>query len=129
MKIRYTYIAFDGEEFDNEEECRWHEEHISHLPASMRWYDEFGNQLNPQFIEEIDEMYNTIMVWEILDVEGWQKDLTFMIEYFGFGEYEWKPGRYAYIYEKELDEDWLDNHTIYGWNEWVKLLKGEFYVG
>lgn len=131
MEIRHkiTYVAVDGEEFENEKDCRWYEEHISHLPASMRWYDEYGNRLNPQSVKEIDEMYNEVMVWEILDVKGWKDDLKFMVSYFGFGEWEWKPGRYLWIEDKEIDEDWLDNHTIYGWNEWEKLLEGEFYVG
>ena len=128
MKIKYLYVAEDGEEFEREEDCLRHENNIKHLPPSIRWYDYDGNRLEPQTTHEVDVMYNEIEVYEVLDTETWEDDLKFMVSYFGYGEWEWKPGRYLWIEDKEMDSAWLDDHTIYGWNEWAKLLEGEFYV-
>ncbi|MBQ6397391.1 MAG: hypothetical protein IJI06_04485 [Oscillospiraceae bacterium] len=53
MEIRYTYIADDGTEFDNEEECRAYEDALKVSFSSVVIFDENKNILSHDW-EEIE---------------------------------------------------------------------------
>ena len=126
MRERIIYVADDGEECDSKEECEKWEYETTHLPFSIKWYDEDGEELIPTTAAEVETMYNSIGVFEILPVSGWEKDLDHMISYWGFGDRAMIPGRYLYIgipyYDVYPAQDWRDEgYEILGWDEWVKL--------
>ena len=130
MKSYMVYESEDGKLFGTMEECLAHEHYRNHLPPSIRWYGEGGQRIEPTFYKEIDSCYNNVVVFEILDIEGWQKDLQYMIEEFGYGERKFTPGRYYYVGNMEYNDlmDWCWAHPerkIYGWDEWIKLEEGE----
>lgn len=60
MKTKFTttYIAFDGKEFDNAEECKAYETNFADLASHIRVYDEEFNELTAEMVERnIDVIY------------------------------------------------------------------------
>lgn len=60
MKTKFTttYIAFDGKEFDNAEECKAYETNFEDLASHIRVYDEEFNELTSEIVERnIDVIY------------------------------------------------------------------------
>lgn len=119
MKI--IYMADDGSEFDTYEECAAYESYCEKLPPSIRWYNKIGQELIPQNQKEIDRMYNDVDIWEIEETSTWKEDLEHMMDFFGFGEKEMRPGRYKYIWDLYSSYEVCGTHEILGCNEWVRL--------
>lgn len=68
MKTKFTttYIAFDGKEFDNAEECREYESDFEKIATHIRAYDEEFNELTAEIIENnVDIVY-----LDVLDDQG-----------------------------------------------------------
>lgn len=91
------YICdFDGEEFENKDECIRHEYEISHLPQSIIWWGENKKALIPTTPDEIESMYNEMVECDVYATRTWKEDLKFMVEYFGFLDDITEPGTYVW---------------------------------
>ena len=65
-KITTTYIAFDGKEFDNAEECKEYESDFEQIATHIRVYDEKFNELTAQMIEDNKD----VVYLDVLDDKG-----------------------------------------------------------
>ena len=55
-KLTTTYIAFDGKEFDNAEECKEYESDFEKIATHIRVYDEEFNELTAEMTEKTDDV-------------------------------------------------------------------------
>ena len=55
MRIEITYYADDGEEFDNEEECREYERDVRERLESVIFFNQFQELMSEPTIYEIEE--------------------------------------------------------------------------
>lgn len=126
MRSYMVYEAEDGEIFESEEECRAHEYRMNHLPPAIVWFDRDWDELVPETSKQVEDYYQLTEYMEILDQEGWEKDLEFLQDNWGFGERDMVPGFYKYIgncSSIELEAYQERHFKIYGWNEWIRLAK------
>lgn len=54
MRIEIKYFAFDGTEFDNEQECKDYEEHLLYFFSGVKFFDKNRNLIHEPKIEQIE---------------------------------------------------------------------------
>ena len=97
MEKIIRYRAWDGIMFENEEECIEWEWKTTHEPHSICFRDKDFVPYNPKSYTEVDRAIEEAEYIEIANIDGWEKDLDWLIEYWGFcdrgiectGTFEW----------------------------------------
>ena len=106
MEKIVLYRSIDGIKFEDEEECREWEWRISHEPYSICLRDESFFPYDPETPEEVEVALDGATYIEVANVEGWDKDLDWLMEYWDFnsGGID-RPGTYQYDWD---DQEWFE---------------------
>ena len=82
MTTRTVYIAYDGEEFETEEECAAHERCMADLPGILGFNCE-GEFQDPKQ-SDVDRAFNDSEYVFIVDEEEAAKTFEFIKDYYGY---------------------------------------------
>ena len=109
MKI--IYEAYDGTQFDDEDDCRWYEERRNHKDIYLiRFFDRNGNEYH--MTNDYDSNENIYQCCEKIVAENKRQidDLLWISEEYGWCEFEQiiSPGI------------WLRKDKGFGDAEWIK---------
>lgn len=112
MEKIILYRSIDGITFEDEEECKEWEWKISHEPHSICFRDESFFPYDPKTSEEVDMAINEATYIEVANVKGWDKDLDWLTEYWGFNndgidqpgtyQYDWKEHEWFEVSQPDL---------------------------
>lgn len=98
MTVQYKYIADDGREFDNREDCIYWEHKCHNGPLTWHFFDE---DCAPLSVEDyalaqcaLRAMVEDASFLKIDEREEAYRDIGFMWREFNIGDPQWTPGLY-----------------------------------
>ena len=95
--MEIIYRAFDGKEFDDEEECRQYEHNMFTLPDAITFFDCNGEPRYPETPEQAWNAYQIARYMEIANIKSREEDVDFCKSCMNYVMPEDpKPGVYKY---------------------------------
>lgn len=111
MEVITKYLAFDGEEFEYEEECLDYERKEKLKDSyGFKAYDINAREIHPSDYADLDDFITDMKFLKITDVKGWDKFVDVCDEnrtylYDGMEEF-CEKGLYFYDDENDYWESW-----------------------
>lgn len=104
MEIVNKYIAYDGTEFYDMEDCERYENLMKEIPYYVHFYTEEGYALSGITIEDNEDVYAySTYVGLDRDVERYEQEYLDWMNYYGF-VLPTKPGFYKW---SKTDNEWI----------------------